>query len=147
MPQLLNKESGTVFGSVNRNDINGLEVDIPDDVERQRNIARYLTMLDEKIELNNKINNNLAEQSQAILKRYMDSCDYTLMPLGELAEIIDCLHSKKPNSVNNTTKQLLQLNNITDSGFLDLSTKYYISIPVKHLARYHKRQIYATMLV
>lgn len=57
----------------------------------------------------------------------MDSHDYTLTPLGELAEIIDCLHSKKPNSVNDTTKQLLQLNNITDSGFLDLSTKYYIS--------------------
>lgn len=24
IPQLINKESGTVFGSVNRNDINGL---------------------------------------------------------------------------------------------------------------------------
>ena len=30
MPLLLKKESGTVFGSVNRNDINGLEVDIPE---------------------------------------------------------------------------------------------------------------------
>ena len=73
------------------------------------------------------VNYNLAEQSQAILKKYMDSCDNTLTPLGELAEIIDCLHSKKPNSVNDTTKQLLQLNNITDSGFLDLSAKYYIA--------------------
>ena len=97
------------------------------DISTQKRIASILHSLDEKIEINNKINNNLAEQSQAILKRYMDSCDYTLAPLGELAEIIDCLHSKKPNSVNDTTKQLLQLNNITDSGFLDLSTKYYIS--------------------
>jgi len=60
MPQLLNKESGTVFGSVNRNDINGLEVDIPFDEESQRKIARYLTMIDDKIELNMAINNNLA---------------------------------------------------------------------------------------
>ena len=60
MPQLLNKESGTVFGSVNRNDINGLEVDIPEDTDKQRKIARYLTMIDDKIELNNDINNNLA---------------------------------------------------------------------------------------
>ena len=44
-----------------------------------------------------------------------------------MAEIIDCLHSKKPKAVDNTTYQLLQLNNITDSGFLDLSSKYYIS--------------------
>lgn len=60
MPQLLNKESGTVFGSVNRNDINGLEVDIPEDSEKQKRIARYLAMLDEKIELNMAINKNLA---------------------------------------------------------------------------------------
>lgn len=52
---------------------------------------------------------------------------YVLSPLGDMAEIIDCLHSKKPKSVNDTTYQLLQLNNITDSGFLDLSSKYYIS--------------------
>ena len=56
---LLKKESGTVFGSVNRNDINGLEVDIPEDVEEQKRIARYLEMIDDKIELNNAINNNL----------------------------------------------------------------------------------------
>lgn len=73
------------------------------------------------------INNNLAEQSQAILKKYMDDFEYTLTPLGEFANIIDCLHSKKPDIVDNTTKQLLQLNNITDTGFLDLSSKYYIS--------------------
>ena len=60
MPRLLNKESGTVFGSVNRNDINGLEVDIPESEEVQKRIARYLTMLDDKIELNSAINNNLA---------------------------------------------------------------------------------------
>ena len=56
---LLKKESGTVFGSVNRNDINSLEVDIPEDVEEQKRIARYLEMIDDKIELNNAINNNL----------------------------------------------------------------------------------------
>jgi len=57
---LLKKESGTVFGSVNRNDINSLEVDIPEDVEEQKRIARYLEMIDDKIELNTAINNNLS---------------------------------------------------------------------------------------
>ena len=60
MPQLLNKESGTVFGSVNRKDINGLEVDIPEDTDKQKKIARYLTMIDDRIELNTEINKNLA---------------------------------------------------------------------------------------
>ena len=63
---LLKKESGTVFGSVNRNDINSLEVDIPEDVEEQRKIARYLEMIDDKIELNNAINNNLEQQARTI---------------------------------------------------------------------------------
>ena len=59
IPHLLKKESGTVFGSVNRNDINGLEVNIPENAQAQKKIARYLEMIDDKIELNNAVNNNL----------------------------------------------------------------------------------------
>ncbi|OLR56755.1 restriction endonuclease subunit S [Hornefia porci] len=59
MPLLLKKESGTVFGSVNRNDINGLEIDIPEEESDQKIIARYLAMLDDMIEENEKINKNL----------------------------------------------------------------------------------------
>lgn len=75
MPQLLNKESGTVFGSVNRNDINGLEVDIPEDTDKQRKIARYLTMIDDKIELNNDINNNLLEQALTLYATQFSSLE------------------------------------------------------------------------
>ena len=124
--QMLNYAHGSTQMTVPMKVIRELSVPIPPRIEQER-IVSILEPIYKKIKENEQINNNLAEQSQAILKRYMDSCDYTLTPLGELAEIIDCLHSKKPNSVNDTTKQLLQLNNITDSGFLDLSTKYYIS--------------------
>lgn len=55
---------------MNRNDINGLEVDIPEDVEEQKRIARYLEMIDDKIELNNAINNNLEQQAQALFKEW-----------------------------------------------------------------------------
>ena len=57
--KLLNKESGTVFGSVNRNDINSLEVNIHLDDE-QIKVSRFLKNIDDKIELNNAINDNLA---------------------------------------------------------------------------------------
>ena len=66
MPRLVNKQSGTVFGSVNKNDINSLEIDIQEDSTIQRKIARYLSMIDEKIELNEKINKNLEQQATAI---------------------------------------------------------------------------------
>ena len=70
VPHLQKKENGTVFGSVNRNDINGLEVDIPEDEQIQRKIAEYLEVIDNKIQLNNMINNNLEQQAQAIFKKY-----------------------------------------------------------------------------
>ena len=60
VPKLVERESGTVFGSVNRNDINGLEIDVPDNIETQNKIADFLAQIDEKIELNESINNNLA---------------------------------------------------------------------------------------
>ena len=58
IPHLLNKESGTVFGSVNRKDILGLEVNVAEYKEQQK-IARFLSAIDEKIELNEHINKNL----------------------------------------------------------------------------------------
>ena len=77
VPHLLKKESGTVFGSVNRNDINGLEIDIPEDAQVQKKIARYLEMIDDKIELNNAINNNLEQQALSIFRQYfMDFVPY-----------------------------------------------------------------------
>ncbi len=56
---LKNRESGTVFGSVNRNDISSLEINVPSDTILQRKIANYLTSIDEKILTNIAINNNL----------------------------------------------------------------------------------------
>ena len=97
MPQLLNKESGTVFGSVNRNDINGLEVDIPENTDIQRKIARYLTMIDDKIELNNEINNNLEQQAQALFKSWfvefepfggVQPSEMQFIPLQELCKVV-----------------------------------------------------------
>ena len=106
--------------------VENINIDLPP-LKTQQKIASILKSLDDKIELNNKINNNLEEQAQAIFNKHMETYSYTLTPLGNIAEIIDCLHSKKPKSVTNTTRQLLQLNNITDYGFLDLSQKYFIS--------------------
>ena len=118
--------TGATMPSINTKFMGEVPIAYPP-IDEQRKIATVLSALDNKIELNDKINNNLAEQSQAIFAEFMCKYPYVLSPLGDMAEIIDCLHSKKPKSVNDTTYQLLQLNNITDSGFLDLSSKYYIS--------------------
>lgn len=117
---------GSVFDTITRDTFANIEVAIPD-IETQQRVAKMLADIDDKVENNQRINNNLAEQSQVIFAEFMCKYPYVLSPLGDMAEIIDCLHSKKPEAVNDTAYQLLQLNNITDSGFLDLSSKYYIS--------------------
>ena len=124
--QAIAEQSVSAYPSLKPSDIENLEFMLPDKKTQERIVA-ILRSIDEKIKENNAINNNLAEQSQAIFAEFMCKYPYVLSPLGDMAEIIDCLHSKKPEAVNDTAYQLLQLNNITDSGFLDLSSKYYIS--------------------
>lgn len=68
--EMINQESGTVFGSVNKKDILGLKVMITENRREQQEIAHILSTLDEKIEVNNKINKTLEEMAQAIFKRW-----------------------------------------------------------------------------
>ena len=104
---LLKKESGTVFGSVNRNDINSLEVDIPEDVEEQKRIARYLEMIDDKIELNTAINNNLEEQAMTLFKSWFidyepfDKQVITTWKYGVLGDFVEIKRGGSPRPIQN----------------------------------------------
>ena len=128
MPQLINKESGTVFGSVNRNDIYGLEVDIPNDVDVQKQISRFLAMLDEKIELNNMINNNLEQQAQAIFTH--EFLSFEQLPSGwsegSLLDIADYLNGlamqKFRPQVNEVGIPVLKIKELRQ-GFCDASSE------------------------
>ena len=128
VPHLLKKESGTVFGSVNRNDINGLEVDIPEDEQNQRRIARYLEMIDEKIELNTAINNNLEQQAMALFKSWF--IDYepfdgqvpSTWKYGVLGDFVEIKRGGSPRPIQNF---------LSDSGlhWLKISDATGISSP------------------
>ena len=67
--ELINKESGTVFGSINRNDIYNLIIKQPSNRE-QTQIASILSSLDDKIAVNRKICENLEAQAQALFKHW-----------------------------------------------------------------------------
>ena len=86
IPHLLKKESGTVFGSVNRNDINDLEVDIPENAQVQKRIARYLGMIDDKIELNNAINKNLLQQAIALYEHLLQEAEWPTATILDVAK-------------------------------------------------------------
>lgn len=92
-----NMGSGTTFKEVSGNTMKSIKVYIPVDIEEQRKIASILSALDDKIELNNRINENLESQAQAIFKSWFVDFepfggvmpeDMREVPLNELCEIV-----------------------------------------------------------
>ncbi len=69
MQELKTRETGTVFASINKSAIENLTIKLPP-LPEQKAIADTLSSLDDKIELNNKINENLEKQAQAIFKHW-----------------------------------------------------------------------------
>jgi len=65
-----NYNSGTAVPSLNRNFIHPIEVIVPNDINTQKNIASILSSLDDKIELNRKMNEKLEKIAQAIFKQW-----------------------------------------------------------------------------
>lgn len=59
----------TALSILNKTQFSKIKVQIPN-IEVQKKIASVLKILDEKIELNNAINNNLEQQAQAIFKEW-----------------------------------------------------------------------------
>lgn len=107
--------------------LSNLVVRFPDKVTRKK-IIDIADNISDRININRKINENLAEQAQGVLYHFMDKQPYQLHPLSDIAIVIDCLHSKKPSSIEDSIYQLIQLDNIRDDGFLDMSaTRYMIS--------------------
>lgn len=127
MPQLINKESGTVFGSVNRNDINGLEIDIPEEAEKQQKIARYLTMIDDKIEINSEINNNLEQQASTLFNSAIEQS--TSVVYAELGSLADVKGGKRlPKGINLVTAPnkhpYIRVRDLNNTVFASLSNNY-----------------------
>jgi type I restriction enzyme S subunit len=75
---------GTTYESINKDQIEGVELFIPEDVDKQKRIAGILSAFDDKIELNNKINQNLEQMAQAIFKEWFTVPSVALAKEGKL---------------------------------------------------------------
>ena len=76
---------GSVFDTITRNTFDNIEVEIPS-IETQEKIASILSDYDEKIELNNAINNNLLEQLNQLFIEFSTRCEWNYLSIGEIAE-------------------------------------------------------------
>lgn len=67
--QAIAEQSTSAYPSIKPSDIKNREILLPP-LETQQKIASILSSIDDKIELNNSINNNLEQQAQAIFKSW-----------------------------------------------------------------------------
>lgn len=63
------RESGTTVTGIKSSELQEVLIPLPD-LETQKRIARILSSLDDKIEVNNRINRNLEEQAKTIFKSW-----------------------------------------------------------------------------
>lgn len=111
MEYIIGMSSGSTFAEISGTQVKNLEFNIPD-YDTQKKIAGVLGALDDKIELNNKINQNLEAQAQALFKSWFVDFESFggKMPddwkIGRLGEIADITMGQSPNgSSYNEDKQ------------------------------------------
>lgn len=137
---------GSVFDTITKETFEKIDILLPP-LETQEKIARVLSSLDDKIELNNKINQNLEQQAQAIFKSWFVDFepfggkipeDWEIGTISELGTVVGGSTPSKKNPeyyTNNgiawiTPKDLSRKNlkfiskgeiDITDKGFKNSS--------------------------
>lgn len=93
---IIGMSSGSTFSEISGTQVKNLEFKVPP-LDVQKKIAGVLGALDDKIELNNKINQNLEAQAQALFKSWFIDFepfggkmpnDWKIGKLGDIAEII-----------------------------------------------------------
>ncbi len=67
--EIINNESGSVFGSINRTDLGNIKVLYPS-IQEQKEIAEILSSLDDKIDLLHRQNKTLEELAQTLFRQW-----------------------------------------------------------------------------
>lgn len=102
-------DSGSAIPSTDRYEIYAIEVDLPD-YKSQKKKAELLRALDEKIELNNKINGNLEKTAQLLFLKYFGHISLNNLPEGWRSVKLDDVAVICKNSFNpvNESETLLE---------------------------------------
>ena len=128
---------GSVFDTITRDTFANIEVAIPD-IETQQRVAKMLADIDDKVENNQRINNNLEQQAQAIFKSWFIDFepfsnrkpnDWSISTLGNVS--IMGAGGDKPQNVSPIKTDLYEYpiysNGLSDEGLYGFTDKPKIS--------------------
>jgi type I restriction enzyme, S subunit len=152
--------TGSTMPKLTQGNMNRIPILAPP-LPEQRAIAHILGTLDDKIELNRRMNETLEAMARALFKSWFVDFDpvrakaegrdpglpkpladlfpdsfedselgeipkgWRVATLAAVCDVIDCLHSKKPER-RESGRPLLQLSNIRDDGLMDMADTYFI---------------------
>lgn len=135
---LINKESGTVFGSINKKDIETFEITLPKDFKDQMKILNILKNIDKKIEVCKDLNKNLNKQIKLLYKSFFIDFDYynglfKESIFGEIPSDWDLIAFKEILSERNekSTNQKIPMYSVTLDGIQPRSLIYNKKITSK----------------
>jgi type I restriction enzyme, S subunit len=128
--------------TLNRNHIHKVKINIPP-LPIQRKIAAVLSAYDDLIENNNRRIAILEKMAEELYREWFVRLRFPghekikivkgvpegweVKALKDVASVIDCLHTKKPDCLDSGEGWLLQLENIKEHGRFSASFKYLIS--------------------
>ena len=141
--ELKKASHGSVFDTITRDTFDGISCELPD-LNTQKQVSQLLSSIDNKIELNNRINHNLEEQAQALYKswfvdfepfkngKFIDS-ELGLIPegwkIGKINDVINLLSGfpfKSSAFQENGDYQLITIKGVQD-GYLDVTSADMLS--------------------
>lgn len=128
--KLMSSANGATVSHLNMSYIRSLEVQVPD-IEVQKRIGAILARIDDKIELNNAINENLEQQAQAIYAQMFIESAEESWKTGSLSDIavITMGQSPKGDTFNETGEGAVFYQGRTDFGFRFPTRRLYTTEP------------------
>lgn len=111
------RETGTTVTGIKQAEFKKIQINVPE-IGIQKKIGRLLRALDEKIEINNKINNNLEQQAQAIFKSWFVDfepfngtmpSDWEIVPLEKIADFQNGYAFKSKELLNEPSPDCYQV--------------------------------------
>lgn len=132
--------SGTTFKEVSGNTMKNIMVRVPSDKGVQKNIASILGTLDDKIEENERINNNLEQQMQALYKAWfvdfvpfngIKPTNWINTDIYSIANIIyGAPFASKLFNTDGIGKPIIRIRDLKDQDFVTFTTEEH---PKGHL--------------
>ena len=125
---------GTIMPALRLSDLSEIEIEVPD-METQNKMVSIADSITNKIDLNNKINNNLYDLGNAIFKEWQTSCIET-KTIGELSDNIIKYSKGEEQYV-----KLLNSSDVTEGIFIDTETVPNIDLKGHFKKKFEKYDI------